>query len=422
MGAILIARQKGSYFGQIRVFLIYAYAAFSLVLGVEYIRSFIPTETGGVWYTLLGTSAVLAGNIALTLASASYFERRPGQKFNSPIILYTGYAAFLLAALWVLRPFQIEFIQRPYGDLVPSPDFDVWYSLGLIGLEIAFILYPVRLMIKRSRRVGSIPASKALIFLPLIWSGFGAVLLLFYGLFRSAGLEIAEVGDLISALLFSLTGYFFRKTSLVEGFFEGPLVIGPQRRDYPSLFSSRLGVARSQLLGRKILFEFDPSSGYEIMVRDFVQESLTTAKFALVITHKGSPVYLALSAEPRVRLLCLTSSVSYPKQGSSENEMLLPQDDPSIILGAISKALNSNPKDELCVLIDQISELIAIIGMEKTHAFLGYSLELLSKPTISAMYVLNTSAHDPKVVAAVRALFAHQIERRAGGLRIVKTL
>ncbi len=428
---VLLLRQRGSYFKPIRLFLVSAYWFFSLTLVLEYVRDISPSETTGFWYGYIGVSAIILANLALTVSAIaisndpsihlSHFGFRINGKLNVKLLLYTTYGVFLLVATGFLTPYKVTFLNRPYGGMAMSLVFDDWYSLGLLILELAFIAYPCRLMILRSRVTHSPVTASALKFIPLSWAGVGVTLLVFGGFLRYFGFEIVEVGNLISASLFLFTVYFFRKTTLLESFFEAPIEVESPFKGYARRFSERLGVGYPQLAGKKMLLEFDPSSSYEAFVKDFVQENLRRSEL-VVITRRGSPVHIALVDQPQIRFLCLTHGVSYPKEGSSDKEILIPPDDPSIILGALKKAFEADPDAQLSMVIDNISDLIITLGIEKTYSFLGYSLELISDPKVTALYLLNTSAHDSKTVSAVRALFSIQIARTEAGIKIVKAL
>ncbi|MBI2184620.1 MAG: hypothetical protein HYU39_06640 [Thaumarchaeota archaeon] len=432
VSVVMLFRQKGSYFKPVRLFLISAYLLFSITLILEFLRDIFETDIVAFYYTQIGLSAVILANLALTVSAAtlaqqpsivlSHFGFKSKRSLNWALLSYALFAAFLLASLWVTEPFTMSIAVRPYGDEVLTPMFHDWYSLGLVVLLFAFVAYPSRMMILRSRMIRSPIASRALMILPVSWSGVGGVLIVFNGYLRLLGIEAVDIGNLISAGLFSVTTYFFRRITLLESFFEEPAVVLPVKPEQEGLFSSRLGVSGSQILGKKMLLEFDPSSSFERIVKDFVYESLSASLLALVLTRRGSPVHLALEDQPQVRFLCLTPSVSYPQQGASERELLLPSEDLSIVLGAMDKALSAEPDAKITIVVDSLSGIIISSGFEKTYSFLVYSLELLSNPRVTALYLLNPSANDPKNVSTIRALFATQIAQRDGGFRVVKAI
>ncbi len=435
---VLLLRQRGSYFRPTRTFLVLAFGLFAvcMVLASE-VTNFLGQSgmiSFGYIYDIgaaVAMSAQLLAFLALTVfavtisndsasrkLSASLFKIQGG--LNKPFMLYTAYTLFLIVVEWVVKPYKWVMIRRYPGDVIIAVAFQDWYALGIAILVIAFIAYPCRLMILRSRRVRSPIVSSALRFLPISWSGIGlALLIVIY--FRSFSVEIREFGVLLATALFSVSTYFFRRTTLLESFFEAPTVAEIPKKDYGKLFSEHIGVTYSQLSGKRMLLEFDPSVSYETIVKSFAVEALMESEAVLVVTPRSSPVYQALADQPQVRFLCTTPAVSYPKEGSSGNEILIPSGDPALLVDAVDKALKAKQAG-LSIIFDVLSDLIVASGIKKGYNFVSYSLELLSNSDVKALYLLNSSAHDAEIVSAVRALFAFQIVHRAEGIRIVRSL
>ena len=49
-----------------------------------------------------------------------------------------------------------------------------------------------------------------------------------------------------------------------------------------------------------------------------------------------------------------------------------------------------------------------------------YATELLVSPRITALFLLNQTAHDPKVASSLRGLFSNQVSIRKDGIEAVK--
>ncbi len=67
-----------------------------------------------------------------------------------------------------------------------------------------------------------------------------------------------------------------------------------------------MGIDHGKLMGKKILLEFDPSTPYDRLVRDFALECAAHNEAVVVLTKKGSAVRQALEGEKGVELVDVT--------------------------------------------------------------------------------------------------------------------
>jgi hypothetical protein len=126
-----------------------------------------------------------------------------------------------------------------------------------------------------------------------------------------------------------------------------------------------------------------------------------------------------MKEQKAVKFFCLTQQVSVPT-GLSENEMLLPANDASLMLDVLNKTLQTHPEAKINVVFDSLSDLIMAIGFEKAYRFVRYAIELLASPRITVMFLLNQTAHDPQIVQGFRNLFSNQIFYGKEGIQPVK--
>lgn len=431
LSVAFLLRQKGSYFKPIQSFLIGAYAFLMFALLSEIANNVIQTPATASWTAIIGMSGILLSALGLSSSAVAisghhsvfwhYLGLRTEKAVNRPLFLYFVYSIALLVVLWIVQPFELVTIHTLYGSEILIPKFARWYGLAVLIHIIVFMAYPCRLMILQSKKTRSPSASKGFLWMAVSWSVAAALLVGLRVSFRALGIEVGDVVNLLSAGVFSVSAYFFRKTTVLQSFFEETSVTETVQAQHNQVFSRRLGVAGAQVFGRKMLLEIDPAGAYENIVRDFVHESLSRSMVPLVITRVTSPVYKALAEIPKARFLCLSASASYPRQGSSDRMLFLPQDDPSIILGALDGALKTQPNVKLAVVVDNLSDLIILWGTKKSYGFTTYSLVLLTDLNITGLYLLNTSAHDPKTVSMMRALFPVLMAQREGELQLIKS-
>jgi hypothetical protein len=198
--------------------------------------------------------------------------------------------------------------------------------------------------------------------------------------------------------------------------------IYPAKPSIPSTsgaFSRTLGLAHKQIIGRKVLFEFDPASNYERAITDFAVESITNAEQVMVFTRKGSAVHSTLQEHKNAKFFYLTQQLSVPKE-ISENELLLPSADTSLLLGIIDKILKVYPYKVVNMVFDNLSDIVLSVGFDKTYNFIKYALEILASPNVTVLFLLNKNAHDLQILSNIRSLFSEQISYGKNGVQIIK--
>jgi len=107
----------------------------------------------------------------------------------------------------------------------------------------------------------------------------------------------------------------------------------------------------------------------------------------------GNPVYNALEGEQGVEILPITSMVSQ----IAENE-----DQP------------------LALVYDNMTDLIVSAGAVAAHRQMQSILGLLPAERVTALFLLNPSAHDQKETYSLRGLFTNQVAYGKQGVTIVK--
>lgn len=215
----------------------------------------------------------------------------------------------------------------------------------------------------------------------------------------------------------------YRSTMLVSSIlmFLGQFIY-PTKPSVPSalgVFSRNLGLDHQQMIGRKVLFEFDPASNYERAITDFVAEAVTNTEQIMVFTRKGSAVHSNLQENKNAKFFYLTQQLSVPKE-ISENELLLPSADTSLLLGIIDKILKVYPYKVINMVFDNLSDIVLSVGFDKAYNFIKYALEILASPNVTVLFLLNKNAHDLQILSNIRSLFSEQISYGKNGIQIIK--
>ncbi len=150
-------------------------------------------------------------------------------------------------------------------------------------------------------------------------------------------------------------------------------------------FSGQLGIDHSTLTGKKMLLEFDPSMPYQTALRDFALECTTNKEKVLVLTPHGSVLEQALSGDEHVKTIHLTHDLM------------------------LSSILDDHQERPLNMVYDSLTDLMLSTDPRTAYKFTLNALEQLSDTKITAIFLLNPSAHEPKDASSLRGLFSNQI-------------
>jgi hypothetical protein len=179
------------------------------------------------------------------------------------------------------------------------------------------------------------------------------------------------------------------------------------------LFSRTVGLSHDEIAGQKILLEYDPLSGYEKILRTLAAEAASNFERVILFTRKDSPIHSAMEDEPGLKMFVLTSRVSYPKV-ESENVVLIPAFDSSLILDSMNKTIEAYAATPFTIIFDNISHQIFTLGVERAHSFVRQGLELMVSNRITGVFLLNYPAHEAKTVSMFENLFDLELVSRPG--------
>jgi MEDS: MEthanogen/methylotroph, DcmR Sensory domain len=179
------------------------------------------------------------------------------------------------------------------------------------------------------------------------------------------------------------------------------------------VFSRTVGLSHDEIAGQKILLEYDPLSGYEKILRSLATEAASNFERVVLFTRMDSPIHSAMEDEPGLKMFVLTSRVSYPKV-ESENVVLIPAFDSSLILDSMNKTIEAYAATPFTIIFDNISHQIFTIGTERAHSFVRQGLELMVSNRITGVFLLNYPAHDPKTVSMFENLFDIELVSKPG--------
>ena len=163
-------------------------------------------------------------------------------------------------------------------------------------------------------------------------------------------------------------------------------------------FSRQLELKHKDIIGKIILLEFDPSFLYERSIRDFVHECIYYNKIILVLTHGGSVIQNALKGDDDVEI----QNISYQQ--------------------TLSEVLEKYSKESLCLVYDSITDITLSTNIESAYGYFQNALKFLSEFGITAIFLLNPLAHEPKDVSSLKGLFSNQITYNKNGLSKIRIM
>ncbi len=178
-------------------------------------------------------------------------------------------------------------------------------------------------------------------------------------------------------------------------------------------FSRTIGLPHEEIAGRKLLLEFDPQDDSDQIFKSVFAESASNFQRTVVFTRKGRPVYTMAQRQPAAKVFVLTSRVSYPKV-ENENLVLLPSYDTSLLLDALNKTIEAYAGSSFTIIFDSITHFIFTLGPDRTYSLVRQALELMISDKITAIFALNSKAHDQKTMATFENMFDLEILSELG--------
>ena len=185
-------------------------------------------------------------------------------------------------------------------------------------------------------------------------------------------------------------------------------------------FSKLLNTNHQALSRSRILLEYDPTSNYEDAVQKFAREFQANVEPIAIFTSMGSPTFRQFRGQHNLRLFTFSTKTSTPSKVSEEH-VLLPERDTSLLLDAVDKLLQANHGRLVGMVFDVFTDLILFQGFEKGYGVLSSVVEMSESESASTLVLINYSALDERSLNGVRGLFRSQAKYDMEGFRMVRT-
>ena len=184
-------------------------------------------------------------------------------------------------------------------------------------------------------------------------------------------------------------------------------------------FSSMFNMKHQDILGNRLLLEYEPTSDYEEIVQKFVREFQANVESIAIFTSAGSPIYREFRDQRNISLFSFSTKTSSPARLSDE-QVLLPERDTSLLLDAVDKLLQALSKKRIGIVFDVFTDIILSQGFEKAYGVLSSVVEMTESENISILVLINYDALEPRVLGAVQGLFRSQLRFNFEGLKVIK--
>lgn len=184
-------------------------------------------------------------------------------------------------------------------------------------------------------------------------------------------------------------------------------------------FSRMVNMKHPDILGNRLLLEYEPTSEYEEVVKKFVREFQANVESVAIFTSAGSPIYRQFRDQRNISLFSFSTKTSSPARLSDE-QVLLPERDTSLLLDAVDKLLQALSKKRIGIVFDVFTDIILSQGFEKAYGVLSSIVEMTESEITSILVLINYGALEPRVLGAVRGLFRSQLRFNFEGLKTIK--
>ena len=161
-------------------------------------------------------------------------------------------------------------------------------------------------------------------------------------------------------------------------------------------FSRRLNIGFEEVVGRKILFEFDPATDYEAVVEDFAKEAGENGLHVVVLNFSDLALFKNRSFEV------------VDMRGSGQT------------LPALTALLDQDPRNPLGLIVFTLTDLLLTRGFDHTYGFVRDMVSMLNRPWITALFLLAPKAHEEREIIGLRTLFKTQMRYEDGAVSLMK--
>jgi hypothetical protein len=425
----LVYRLRLTAYQMVRSAVLGVYGLIVILMLIDLVRDTVGTSAYIMYYAPLSTLLGVMQAILL-LAAAQGIYLSPSltiRRYLGEVQKHRGhFAVLLLFVVMAVAATVYEVLGAPYssgiatdfaGNSVAAMMVDVRLPALVYGLLFVFLVYPAALLLAGAAKVEDQKLRRSIFGVVGGWSAVSVLYVISATSIWLYGFDFAGVMYLANAVIFYVALRNFRRSAAFAGV-TLPLRGAPSGTG--TVQPARTLTALTQSLeGKKVLYEVDPAVPYETTLGQTLEELAWADHAVFVITPKGSPLRGALSGGTGLKFFLTAGDVSYMKVVEDTPDVLIPESDTAIFLEVIDKTLASR-KGKAVLVLDSISGLLVLIGIERTYKFLKHVVELTSDERVTALFIFLKRAHESRDENLLRALFATHFLEDADGARLVR--
>lgn len=431
LALFFIFRLKNTYFLDPRFFIGLANLGFTITLLQYVISDFsgIPLPITG--YVLL--TALMGASIGVAAFLLERDAKSPGMKdlaafLSHPPKRFLGFLTILTA--WTLssifaqpQAFQLHTILGQEGPTYYYT-YPAWWQVLSLAFLVSFLAGPILSLLRQSFSVRDQKVVGSTRMLSLSFTGFAIVAFINGALGANSPL-VQSALSLLDSLFFVIAAVALREPTILSriistrimsnSLHRSSMVSNTTPRDQDS-FSKLLNMDHKQLVGNRILLEYASTSSFEDVVLKFVRENEANSEPTVVFTSPGGPVHTVVKREGKARVFSLSVRTSTPTR-ISEDEVLLPAADSSLLLDAVDKLVQSYKARPVGIVLDS-TDLILSQGFNKAYRILSSIIEMAHSEPVALLVMVNRDAVEERVLSGLRGLFHLQGKLGPGGLEL----
>ncbi|MDG7000626.1 MAG: hypothetical protein JRN15_16140 [Nitrososphaerota archaeon] len=337
------------------------------------------------------------------------------------ILLYSiiGYSIAVSGYIFVARPYVLEKANTLWGYQLLTVFYPKSFLVIISPNVLVLIVGISYLLFASALRTKNKELRKNLLYLGFsdLLVGLGFLAFATYQNFARVDPEFTMY--FLLSLLFSASAVSFNRASIYAGLLPGQNTVGESLNHE---FSKQLNFDDDTMIGRQLLLEVDPNTGYERDVSSFCREFLASGFTVIVVTARSSAIYHILSSQPEIRFFLFSGNVSRPTAiEGEEGKMLIPQDSLMEVIELLERMLaQSGNEGKFALVFDNLSDRVISVGLERTYKSLKEMFAILGDRNVTVLFLVHPGTLDRKALNIIRSLFTIILESKRDRLTIMK--
>ena len=431
----MVGSRKTTAYPAVRRILVIAFIAGLIRISLEALKFLPDFQNLSLLYVLLTNILEQVFVIMLAITSIGiYLESTEGgirsllitiwkhrilSSFVLSVVIYSGFVSSYIA---IEKPYTILAAKDLWGAAITTTFYSQTF-LALIAPNVFVLIIGVStFFFLASKKSPNRQLKRNLMYLGLSSFVIGMGFLSFTLIQNATKVDPEALLYFLLSIMFSSAAVSFNRASTYAGLMNhSPAGVELTNQNSPQ-FSKLLRKEHSEIVGAQFLMEVDVNAAYEKTVIDFCLEFLSKGGRVFVVTPKSSVLYHALSKYSGIRFCLFSSNVSRPTPvEKDEGQILIPQDslfEIIDVLETVSKQIDDDVR--LALVLDNLSDRVISIGLEKTYKYLKEMLAILGERKVTSLFLLHDGTMDARTLNLLRSLFTNILVSTRDRLTVLK--